>query len=337
MEIGLLTFGFGELADWQEQLYRTYGFDPENPEQGNTHYADWNNISGDSEEAFSLAREFCNLDHEAFVAHYESVEEASAEADLIISLGIGGIIDEYQRFGGTDSIYWWWVLGGYQDEPGEFDFAEKYLYSSNFDGVVTNSREKVPELQDHLPAQHLHIGCDTEKISPDKSKDMYDCDITYLGLGNYKRQEQYDMLFQPATEYDFRIYGADWEESKYADYHYGILPRGDISALYNSAEVVLGLHHDYIELGMVNGRVFRALGTDSIYVDQYHEKLESEMGEYINLVESREEMADLLEDIFSNPEVYQQKAASGGHHIRENHSYEQKCERILNFYAEEVI
>lgn len=337
MEIGILTFGFGELADWQDQLYRKYAFDPENPDEGSTHYADWNNISGDSEEAFSLAREFQNLGHEAFVAHYESVVEASADADLILSLGIGGIVDAYQTFGDTDAIYWWWVLGGYQDDPGEFDFAKKYLYDSNFDGIITNSRQKVPELRNHLPARHLHIGCDIKKIAPGSGTDTYDCDITYLGLGNYKRQEQYDMLFEPATEYDFRIYGADWEDTKYAPYHHGILPRGDISALYNSARVVLGLHHDYIELGMVNGRVFRALGTDSIYVDQYREELASEMGEYVNLVKSKDEMATLLKDIFADSEPYRQKAIAGGEYVRENHSYEQKCKEILSFYTEKIV
>lgn len=336
MKIGILTFGFNELADWQERLYREYGFDPENPDQGNTRYADWNNISGDSEEAFSLAREFHILGHEAFVAHYESVVEASSEADLILSLGIGGVIEEYQTFGDTDAIYWWWVLGGYQDQPGEFDFAEKYLYDSNFDGILTNSRQKVPEVRSHLPAKHLHIGCDTEKIAPGERTDAYDCDITYLGLGNYKRQEQYDMLFEPATEYDFRIYGADWEDTKYEEYHHGILPRGDIRDLYNSATIVLGLHHDYIELGMVNGRVFRALGTDSIYIDEYHEKLDSEMGKYINLVESKSEMANLLQDIFSDPKIYRQKAAEGGEYIRKNHSYDKKCKEILEFYTQEI-
>ncbi|WP_256546799.1 CgeB family protein [Halobellus inordinatus] len=336
MEIGILTFGFRDLADWQDELYREYGFDPENPAQGTTRYADWNNISGDSEEAFSLAREFRELGHDAFVAHYESVVEASSDADLILSLGIGGVIDEYQAFGDTDAIYWWWVLGGYQDDPGDLDFAEKYLYDSQFDGVITNSRQMVPELQKHLPAKHLHIGCDTEKVTPGTGTDAYDCDITYLGLGNYKRQEQYDMLFEPATEYDFRIYGADWEDSKYAAYHHGILPRGDISALYNSATVVLGLHHDYIKFGMVNGRVFRALGTNSIYIDQYHPKLDSEMGEYLTLVESKAEMADVLEDIFSNPEPYQEKAAAGGEYVREHHSYKEKCKGIIQFHTEKI-
>lgn len=336
MKIGILTFGFGGLSNWQKQLYREYGFDPENPDQGNSRYADWNNISGDSEEAFSLAREFRSLGHEAFVSHYESVVEASSEADLILSLGIGGVIKEYQTFGDTDAIYWWWVLGGYQDQPGEFDFAKKHLYGSNFDGVLTNSREKVPELRNQLPAKHLHIGCDTEKISPGQGIDEYNCDITYLGLGNYKRQKQYDMLFEPATQYDFRIYGADWENTKYEEYHHGILPRGDISNLYNSATVVLGLHHDYVKLGMVNGRVFRALGTNSIYIDQYHEKLDSEMGEYITLVESKTEMADILEDVFSNDEPYREKAAKGGKYVRENHSYEEKCKEILDFYTQEI-
>ena len=336
MEIGILTFGFGDLSDWQEQLYRKYGFDPKNPDEGQTRYADWNNISGDSEEAFSLAREFRELGHEAFVAHYESVVQASLDADLIISLGIGGVIDEYQAFDDTDAIYWWWVLGGYQDNPGDLDFAETHLYGSNFDGIITNSRVKVPELREHLPARHIHIGCDTDKISPGPGKTDYECDITYLGLGNYKRQKQYDMLFEPATEYEFRIYGANWEDSKYASYHYGILPRGDISALYNSATVVLGLHHDYIELGMVNGRVFRVLGTNSIYVDQYHEHLDAEVGKYVNLVESKSEMADLLTDIFENPTPYQQRAQTGGTHVRRNHSYEQKCKEILDFYTEEV-
>lgn len=336
MEIGILTFGFRDLSDWQQELYRTYGFNVNDPENGSTLYADWNDISGDSEEAFSLAREFKALGHDAFVAHYESVESASNDADLILSLGIGGIIDEYQAFDDTDAIYWWWVLGGYQDDPGNLNFAEEHLYGSNFNGIITNSRQKIPELRDHLPACHLHIGCDTRKIAPGPGTGAYDCDITYLGLGNYKRQEQYDMLFEPAMEYDFRIYGADWEDTKYAAYHHGILPRGDISTLYNSARVVLGLHHDYIELGMVNGRVFRALGTDSIYVDQYHKELASEMGEYINLVESKDEMATLLNDIFTDPEPYQQKAVTGGEYVRKNHSYEQKCKKILSFYTEKI-
>lgn len=335
MKIAILCFGFGHLEEWQSDLYRQFDFDPESADEDNF-FVNWEGVSGDSEEAFGLAREFDRLGHETYVTHYENVGEASEDADLILSLGAGGVLDRYQSFGNTDALYWWWACGGYQDKPGDMNFAENHLFDSEFDGIITNSRVKVEDLRERLPARHLHIGYDQTKIGPSPSVDKYECDVTYLGLANYKRESQYDMLLEPATEYRLKLYGDGWESTKYADFAEGILPRGDIADLYNSATVVLGLHHDYIKLGMVNGRVFRALATDSIFVDQYHEQLDEEMGEYINLVSSKAEMSALLEDVFTNPKQYREQAKKGGEHVRSHHTYEQKAREILDFYTGSV-
>lgn len=337
MNIAILSFGYGYLEESEERYYKSYGNDVRKQERSGEWdvAAEGNYISGDSRVALSLCREFRALGHEANATHYENVEEASEEADLVLSLGIFGVKDKYQQFGDTNSIYWWWGRHpGKRDRTIEEAVAED-IVDSNFDAVLTSGKPANEALEGVIPSARAQIGYDRGKVECDDPSNEHDPEITYVGTGAIKDDSLLDLVLEPATEYDLEIYGSLWENSPYEEYFQGRLPRGDMGDLYANSTVVLGLHGYYVDWGMINDRVFDALGADAIFVDRYHEHLADEpFSEYINMAESKAEMETLLEDILNNTEKYQERANRGGEFVRNNYTYEHTVEKILDFYTE---
>lgn len=339
MNIAILSYGFGYLNDEAEEYYADYGNDLAAKSDEDNFYVDKEGeyVSGDSKVALGLCREFRRLGHDAVATHYENVAAASEEADLVLTVGPGAVAERYQQFGDADVLFWWWHCGGFGQEPDYRKYIETNVVGSPFDGVLTNGREVLPELREHRPCRHLHIGYDSERLWGAGEDAEYDAEVVYLGSGALNPPELQEFVLEPATEYDLKIYGMGWENTRFSEYHEGILPRGHVGRLYEGADVVLGLQGQYIKYGMVNDRVFQALGTDSVFVDRYHPAFEAEpVADYVNLVKSKSDCADLLADVFENPDGYREKAERGGEYVRENHTYADKCEAILDFYAESL-
>jgi spore maturation protein CgeB len=339
MDISVLCFGFGFLNETDEHLYERCGSNVEERTGTGNFYVDaeGDHISGDSAIALGLCRTFRELGHDARATHYENVEATSSDADLVVSLGPGAVEESYQEFGGTDAVYWWWHCGGFGESPDANEYVRENLAGSAFDGVLTNGRATLTALKGVRPHRHLHIGYDNERIQRTEPHDEYDCDVVYVGSGDINPGSEQEIVLGPATEYDLQVYGTGWEDTRFEQYHRGILPRGELGAVYSSASVVLGLQGDYVELGMVNDRVFQALACDAVFVDRYHELYAAEpVSEYVTLTESPSETAEALDAVLSNPDEYRRRARRGGEFVRENHTFVHKAEAILDFYAEEL-
>lgn len=337
MNIAILSFGYGFLKDSEERYYKSYGNDVRKQERDGEWdvAAEGNYISGDSRVALSLCHEFRSRGHEANATHYENVKEASDEADLVLSLGIFGVKDKYQQFGDANSIYWWWGRHPSKRDRGIEQTVEEDIVDSNFDAVLTPGRPAQEALDGVIPSARVQIGYNPQKVKCSTPSDEYDTQITYVGTGAIKDDSLLDIVLEPATEYDLEIYGSLWKNSAYEEYFKGRLPRDDMGNLYANSTVVLGLHGYYIEWGMINDRIFDALGADAIFVDRYHEYLvEEPFSEYINMAKSKTEMETLLEDIFSNTEKYQKQANRGGEFVRNNYTYAHTVEKLLDFYTE---
>jgi hypothetical protein len=155
--------------------------------------------------------------------------------------------------------------------------------------------------------------------------------IVYLGVYPHKSEEQMALLFNPARNFHFEIWGRGWEQSPYSEWYQGVLPLMDVGKLYSRARIVLLLTEMRQQAhGMVNNRLFEALASGATVVSESFPYLrQHELGRYVEFVSSEQEALSTFNRIIDNWSVYEARGAECRKLIRLRHSYSRvACEFI---------
>lgn len=229
----------------------------------------------------------------------------------------------------TPKFFWWLSTNFGRMTP-------ERLALSSFDHVFGNSRAGIEALEradDQKSASFLPLAFDAEMAERAQPQDMYRCDVTYLGISGHKSRAQLRTILQPATEFDFQLWGKGWRFSRFRGFHKGLLPKDDIPRLYASAGVVLGMtERRQQDQGMINNRVFEALGCGATFVADHFPALEAFFGERVHYARSADDTRSVIEAARARPREYRERGRANQQWILEKHTYDLRAREVIRVF-----
>lgn len=215
------------------------------------------------------------------------------------------------------------------------------------DGYMTNSQRATEVLGRSRPAAYIPLAVDDE-MGPVAPVARYQSDVVYLGSGGRgnKRAETTCHFLDPAKEFDFAIWGSNWDQEYWADFYRsdpaandfhlfcrGQLPLGDIAKLYSSAKIVLNYHEvSQREWGMWNNRVFEALACGSLLITDDSVGIASEFEGGLVITEGGRQTAELIKHYLSFPDERRRIAETGRAMVQKRYRYSQWARAVRQFY-----
>jgi glycosyltransferase involved in cell wall biosynthesis len=217
------------------------------------------------------------------------------------------------------------------------------------DGFITNSRSAVTVLGRHRPAAYIPLAVDDgfDRVASDP---RYRADVVYLGSGGRgnKRPETTHHYLDGAKAFDFHLWGGLWDAAYWAPvyrddpranvwhrYWRGLLPIGDIAALYSSAAIVLGYHEESQRAwGMWNNRVFEALACGAFLICDDASGLREEFGEGVEITEGGEHTARLIAHYLPRAEERRRRGEVGRRIVRERYTSGRWARQVREFYEQ---
>jgi hypothetical protein len=223
--------------------------------------------------------------------------------------------------------YFWWLSTwfGRLDADG--------LTKTGFDHVFGNSPSGVAELAPRKPCTYMPLAFDRDMLRKAAPVVHYRCEVAYVGVSGHKAGAQHKMILDPACEHDFHLWGKGWDKTLYRKWHKGLLPAEDIPALYSTANLVLGMtERRQAALGMINNRVFEALGCGAMFIADHFPELERLCGDRMLYARGAQDIhrAVELSKQGSSPERERARAAQAW--ILDEHTYDHRAAHILDIF-----
>ena len=212
-------------------------------------------------------------------------------------------------------------------------------YAKHSKLVLTTAVECVPKYEaEGLRADTLLFACDPDIHYTVEPVEEYKHDIVFVGSNYDIRYDEARAMIMPFIEkgYDIKVWGLWWQDPKrpvYVPdrYYGGMLPYEELSKVYSSAKIVLGLHCDGSSVTQTSMRTYEALGCGAFYLTYYtqaHEHL-FEYNKHLVWSKSAAETLQLADYFLRNAEERQRIAEEGRKFVYENHTYRQRAEQIL--------
>ena len=280
-----------------------------------------------------LQRAFLRRDDVALVVRVPAtrMEELPDELDFAFLEGYPRRAGwrQFQRLGCQK--FFWWLSTWF----GKLD--AKRLAKTRFDHVFGNSPDGVEELAKLKPCTFLPLAFDRAMAEGATQVAEYGCEVTYLGVAGHKTRRQHKLILDPACRYDFALWGKGWGKTRYRTHHRGILPAGDIPKLYASANLVLGMtEHRQAAMGMINNRVFEALGCGAMFLADHFPALEALCGDYMTYSNSADDTHAAIERARTHPAEARERANAAQAWVLANHTYDQRAAHIIAVYRGEA-
>uniref|UniRef100_A0A7S1U936 Spore protein YkvP/CgeB glycosyl transferase-like domain-containing protein n=1 Tax=Phaeomonas parva TaxID=124430 RepID=A0A7S1U936_9STRA len=148
------------------------------------------------------------------------------------------------------------------------------------DAVFTNSGVMKTILMDVMPARIVHQPLAAMPASdPCVQREEYQVNVAHVGEYSKSKTDVYNMILNEAKDFGLVLWGRGWNSSPWKDYWRGILPAGDLEAVYCNAKVVLGMTRDsQASLNMVNNRVLDVLSVGGVLISDYFYGVEEMLG-----------------------------------------------------------
>lgn len=156
------------------------------------------------------------------------------------------------------------------------------------------------------------------------SEEEYECDYCFTGSYWDAKREIIDCLNPSQTQYQFNLYGANWEKiQKLSEYMVGFVNYKDMPKVYSSTKIVLDdANHVTKEFGSVNSRVFDSTASGKLVFTNgtkgNNELFDGKIPEY----HSEKELNELLEHYLNNQEERSKKIKELQDIVLNNHTYE---------------
>ncbi len=139
-----------------------------------------------------------------------------------------------------------------------------------------------------------------------------------------KSEERAEMVdFLQRTFGDrFKVYGMNWKYSKH------IHPQEEV-LIYNSSKVAV-THNNFYRRGYQSDRTWRAMGCGIYTVAQYYPDMNKDFNAtHLSAWLNFDMLATEIEKAFDKEDLRKSIAAAGGHHVRLNHSWENRIDQMM--------
>lgn len=269
--------------------------------------------------------------------HYEGLD--AEEWDILIIEGwfemMFALIHEVRRSSQRARVLFWCL------DP-EFPGLDAIM-SIDVDAYLTNSESTRSQLATLAPTTTLLLGFDREECS---SMSRPGTKLVYVGsaLGLSTKRKLLPMLLEAArSTAGLDLWGSGWGSvgpAELADCCWrGVLPHGELGRVYGEALAVLGATMDgQREAGMINNRVFEALGGGAVLIQESFSALDDLLGHAPNLFvyQKQGDIEAAVASLLSRTEQDWAKARLQTLEIMEAHTYDARAIKLLDFLDHEV-
>ena len=219
------------------------------------------------------------------------------------------------------------------------------LSTLEVDGFLTNSeRLRAALIETGAPAAAMLLAVDDALFRPLPPVARYAHNVTYVGhaMGLVMKPHLRAML-RAALPQGLVIYGAGWgADAEFATAWGGVLPPGDLAALYSSAKVVLGsTNEDQARFGMVNNRAFEAVACGAALLFEHFDELEAAFGATMDYARRDAEggvgastatRVEAMLRLDGGARIARRDAAAA--FIRDHHTWAHRVQQIVRFVDE---
>ncbi|CAM9590104.1 unnamed protein product, partial [Ectocarpus sp. 12 AP-2014] len=209
------------------------------------------------------------------------------------------------------------------------------------DAFLTNSLALLPFLRQIAPASSLvHLAADPSVMQAVPFRQDYGHNVVYLGQFKGTKHRLVETLKEVAP-YGLAIYGNGWggveDAEELLPFWRGILPLGDVAALYTSAKVVIATTETLQRsLGMVNNRVFEALSCEAAVVSDAFPAAEEMFGDHALFYRQPGDAARAVKHLLENDTARTDLGRRGRELVLSKHTFASRVVTILSSMNEVV-
>ena len=204
----------------------------------------------------------------------------------------------------------------------------------NVDGYITNSRITEQLLSKFKPTKFIMLAANHRYFYPMPADSLYSHNVVYLGMYNEKKlsTDVFDRIYTESSKFGLSIYGHSWKNHETLSTNWaGILPKNDISKLYNSAKIVLSTTElRQKAVGMINNRIFEAMSCGATIISEHFPELELVFGNNIFYSRKTGDTTKIVSGILDGT-IERKDPASVGDFIIKNHTFDHRVEEMVEF------
>lgn len=271
--------------------------------------------------------------------------------DVVISFGWWDLnidIEKYEKIiKGNNCTNVFWTI----DDPNCMELISlpmasfsKCIFTSDGDSI-----EKYAEKD--IKAEFLPCACDQMFHTRTTPSKKYQHDLVLLA-NNYntennipfpERQHGIEQVLKPvlAGEYKVAVYGRWWRDDNRLfilppRFYGGVIHPTEISKVYSSSKIALGITSVENSKTMLSMRVFEALGSGILYISQYSKSLDNFFNhkEHLILTKSAEETRYYVNYYLEHENEREEIAQNGQKYIYNNHTYLHRAQKIIDVLTE---
>lgn len=215
----------------------------------------------------------------------------------------------------------------------EFEKHDLHKYGEIYDFIITPS----PIVTDDTSIFYFPLAVDPEYYYPQKCDQRFKCDIAFVGNRKMRSLESYNRYLLPATKYELKIYGAEWDVEgfeAYQDFYQGLLPYDDATKLYSSAKVSLSIHGSWYinKFQLVTTRAFHSIACGEVVLSDKFDEIVNLLpeGKGILYTEGFSDSDEKLKYLLENEAEVNQIREAGRKWVLENHTWDVRIQTILD-------
>lgn len=258
------------------------------------------------------------------VANYQ--HPFKLDADIIISTDI--YIDPAKLSGSCVKIIW------NIDDP-ECPVPLKW------DIIFTNSYGMVPYYKSKFETNNvawLTFAFDDLLHKPVK-QDNKEWDCIYIGNGI--ESKSYDIILEPATDYNLAIFGKEWDKTnniKYQQYLKGSANYTELPNYYSNSQIALNMHRSTQQQhsGSYIMKDFEILGCGAMCISDWFNGWERYFTGYMITSRTALETKELIKYYSSHPEKCEEMGMRAQEYILQNHTYIHRAKELIKLVEEMI-
>lgn len=222
------------------------------------------------------------------------------------------------------TVFWWCTM---HFRP---DWGEAVVRPSRFTAIATNSETALSWLRawGHRGLL-LHLAADDADAYAPYDESLAH-PVVFLGIGRHKDDAQEELILGPACDLGLAVYGARWDDTRWAPWWKGQLAVGREAALYRSCRVVLGMtERTQADAGMINNRPFDALAAGAPCIMPRYAALEALFGDRVLYTTSADDTRRLIRGVLDGTI----RPPDSRDWILAQHTFRHRAEALLGLLA----
>lgn len=218
-------------------------------------------------------------------------------------------------------------------------------YAPLVEYIFTTTAECIPQYEAMgKKAELLLFGCNPEYHYYTGPKSEYTHDIVLVASNYSSRYAEAEWFILPLIEkgYDIKIWGIWWDDParpinllNHPEIYGGVLPYEELTSVYSSAKIILGMNCDDSSSTQTSMRPYEALACGGgIYLGHYTQAQQNYFGELIFQARNEEETIEMVETILHMDEGERKKiACRAQQEVYMKHSYRLRAEQIIQAFV----